>query len=115
MRRFLAHWATVAIALAVTVWIVPGVSVDSLPALLIGSLVLGFINATVRPLMVLLTLPITCLTLGAFYLVLNGLAFALAAAIVPGFEVKSIGWAILGAFVVSVASWFVGLFLKDRD
>ena len=112
MGRFLSHWATVTLALAVTVWILPGVHANSIPALLVGGLVLGFVNAIVRPILVLLTLPITILTLGLFYLVVNGLAFGLAAALVPGLEVRSVASAILGALIVGLVSWFVGLFTK---
>jgi len=110
--RFLRHWFTVTVALAVTVWILPGVEVNSWGALLWGGLVLGLVNATVRPVLFILTLQITVFTLGLFYLVVNGVAFAIAAAIVPGFEVASVGWAILGALIVSAVSWFVGSFEK---
>ena len=58
----------------------------------------------------LLTLPITVLTLGLFYIVVNGLAFALAAWLVPGFDVSSFGWAMLGALLVGLVSWFIGSF-----
>ena len=112
---FLFHWLTTALALWVTTEILPGVSVASVSTLLVAALVLGFLNAVVRPILVILTLPITILTLGLFYLVVNGLAFGLAAAIVPGFRVDSFGWAILGALVVSVVSWFVGLFTRPRQ
>jgi len=115
VMRFLAHWITVTLALGVTVWILPGVSVDSLPALLVGGLVLGLINATVRPVLTILTLPLTVVTLGLFLLVVNGVAFWLASALVPGFSVRSGWWAILGALVVSVVSWFVGAFTRDRE
>jgi putative membrane protein len=110
MKRFLAHWITVAIALAVAVWIVPGLAVDSLPALLVAALVLGFVNAIVRPILLILTLPITLLTLGLFYLVINGAAFYLAMLVVPGFHTSSFASAVLGALVVGLVSWFVGLF-----
>ena len=113
MGRFLTHLFTVAVALAATSWVVPGVDVTSLPALLVAALVLGFVNAIIRPIMVLLTLPVTVLTLGLFYFVVNGVAFALAAFFVPGFTVESLGWAIVGALVLSVASWFVGAFTND--
>ena len=113
MTRFLTHWLIVAIALSAAAWLVPGVRISSWTALLIGALVLGFVNAVVRPIMVFLTLPITLLTLGLFYLVVNGAAFALAAAVVPGFEVLGCGAAILGALSVSLVSWFVGLFATD--
>lgn len=108
MTHFLTHWLTVAAALGVTAWILPGVVIESLPALAVAAVVLGFINSIVRPIMVLLTLPLTVVTLGLFYLVLNGLAFSLAAALVPGFEVRSLPWAMLGACLVGLVSWFVG-------
>jgi putative membrane protein len=116
--RFLIHWITTAIALAVCERILPGVRVDSAVTLAVAALVLGFVNAIIRPILFFLTLPFTVLTLGLFYLVVNGAAFGLAAAIVPGFGVDSIGSAILGALVVSVISWFVGSFAgvpKRRD
>lgn len=113
--RFVAHWLTVTIALAVTVWVLPGVAVESLPALLVGGFVLGLVNAVVRPILVLLTLPLTVVTLGLFLLVVNGVAFWLASALVPGFAVRSPLWAILGALVVSVVSWFVGSFTGERE
>jgi putative membrane protein len=112
---FLTHWLTTAIALAVTAWVLPGVDVTSLPALLVAAFVLGFVNAIVKPVLVLLTLPITLLTLGLFYLVVNGIAFGLAAWLVPGFTVLSFGWAMVGAFVVGLVSWFIGSFgRQDR-
>jgi len=110
MSRFIAHCLVVAIALGATAYILPGVSVASWAALAVAALVLGVVNAVIRPLLVLLTLPITVLTLGLFYLVINGAAFALAALVVPGFSVGGFGWAILGALLVSVFSWFAGQF-----
>jgi putative membrane protein len=107
MTRFLVQWAITGIALGVAAWILPGVRVESWPALLVAALVLGFVNAIIRPVMVLLTLPITIVTLGLFYLVVNGLAFALAAFVVPGFAVDGLLWAMLGALVVGLVSWFV--------
>ena len=112
MTHFLAHWITTALALGAVSWVLPGVQITSLPALLVAALVLGFVNAVIKPLLVLLTLPITVITLGLFYLVVNGLAFALAAWIVPGFEVRSFGWAVLGALLVGLASWFIGSFRR---
>ena len=79
MSQLLVHWFVVTIALATAVWLLPGVQVDSLQALLIGSLVLGLVNASVRPVMVWATFPLTLVTLGLFYFVVNAGAFALAA------------------------------------
>src|SRR6267378_1121653 len=108
MRRFLVHWFSIALALFVCTRILPGVHVDSFQTLAVAALVLGFINAIIKPILVILTLPITVLTLGLFYFVVNGFAFALASAVVPGFAVDSLWWAILGSLVVSLISWFVG-------
>ncbi len=105
---FLAHWAIVAVALWFAAQVVPGVTVRSVPVLLVGALVLGLVNALVRPVLTILTLPITILTLGLFYLVVNAAAFGLAAALVPGFQVAGFGSAVLGALLVSLVSWVLG-------
>jgi putative membrane protein len=108
---FLLHWLITAVALYVAAQVLAGVSVASWTSLAIGALLIGLVNAFVRPVLTILTLPITILTLGLFYLVVNGLAFALAAWFVPGFNVASFGSAILGALVVSIVSWLLGLVL----
>ena len=114
MRSFLIHWLVTAVALAVSARIVPGIVFTSTTTLLVSALVLGLVNAIVRPVMVVLTLPITVLTHGLIYLVDNGIAFGLAAALVPGFEIRSWTAAILGALLTSILSWFIGIFVK-RD
>lgn len=110
---FLVQWIVVAIALAVTAYLVPGVSVASGTALAVAALVLGLVNALVRPIITILTLPLTLLTLGLFYLVVNGLAFALAAGLTPGFEVAGFGSAVIGALLVSIVSWAVGAIFRE--
>jgi len=113
MKRFLIHWLVIAIALWVTAYILPGVNFDSTTALAVAAIVLGLINAVVRPILTILTLPITILTLGLFYLVVNGFTFFLAAKVVPGFGVSGFWWAVLGALLVSIVSAFVSSFFKD--
>jgi putative membrane protein len=110
MLRFLFHVIAIAVALWVATLIVPGVQVSTWGVLAVAALVLGLVNALVRPLLTLLTLPITILTLGLFYLVVNGLCFALAAFLVPGFHIGGLLSAVFGALVVSLVSWFIGLF-----
>jgi putative membrane protein len=110
MRRFLLHWLVTALALWVTAYILPGVHVASWQTLAVAAVVLGLFNAVVRPILVVLTLPITVITLGIFYLVINGFVFLIVAKLVPGFEVATFWWAVLGALIVSVVSWFVGGF-----
>lgn len=111
--HFFAHWLTTGSALAVTSWMLSGVRIDSLFSLGLAALVLGLINASVRPLLLLLTLPFTMLTLGLFYFIVNGVAFSLAATLVPGFSVTSFFSAILGAVNVGLVSWFISLFVGE--
>lgn len=113
MRRFLLHWFSVTLALAVVAWIVPGVHLTSWAALILGGLAIGLANALVRPVLAFLTLPITVLTLGLFYLVVNGASFGLAAWFVRGFSVDSLGAAVVGALLVSLISSFVEWVLRD--
>ena len=115
MSRFLIHWATVAASLWAATQIVPGIHVSSYAVLAVAALALGLVNACVRPVLAFLAFPFTLMTLGLFYLVVNGASFGLAAWLVPGFTVRGIGPAIEGALVVSVLSWFIGLFTRGDD
>ncbi|HEU4949308.1 MAG TPA: phage holin family protein [Candidatus Deferrimicrobiaceae bacterium] len=81
------------------------ISADGVMAALVAAFVLGLVNAVVRPLFVLLTLPITVVTLGVFLLVINGLLLLLVAAIVPGFHVNGFLGAVAGSILISVVSW----------
>jgi putative membrane protein len=114
MAWFLVHSLVLALALAITAHLVSGVHVDSWPALFIAGILLGVVNAVVKPVLAILTLPITVLTLGLFYLIVNGVCFALAAALSPGFRIDSFGSAILGALVLSIVSWLFGLLVRVR-
>ncbi len=93
--------------------LVPGIRLESWLAALAAGLVLGLVNAVVRPILLLLTLPITLVTLGLFLLVLNGLCFWLAATVVRGFHVEGFWAAVLGALCVSVVSWLVTTLVSD--
>jgi putative membrane protein len=106
---FLIHTIVVAAAVWVATQVVPGVSASGLVPLAIMAIVLGLVNAIIRPILVVLTLPLTIVTLGLFYFVVNGLAFNLAAALVPGFNVADLWSGILAGIVVSVVSWLIGL------
>jgi putative membrane protein len=114
MLTFFVHWLITAISLVVADWALAGVRIGSGASLALAAVVLGFVNALVRPVLVLLTLPLTLLTLGLFYLVVNGIAFALAAALVPGFTVSSFGSAVAGALIVSIVSAAIGWFARGR-
>lgn len=92
---------------------VPGVTIEGLPTLVMAAAVLGFLNAIVKPLLVLLSLPFILVTLGLFLFVLNAATFALAAWLFEGFEVAGFGSALLGSIVVSIASWTVAILIRD--
>lgn len=113
MHSFLRHWIILALCLGATSWILPGVHVDSALSLALAAVVLGFLNAVVKPVVVLLTLPLTVLTLGIFYLILNGLFFLLLQ-VVPGFEVDGLGQGILGALILGFLSWLLGSGRDER-
>jgi putative membrane protein len=108
MRSFFVHWLVLTLALAVTAWLLPGVDISTPGALLVAALVLGFLNAILRPVLVLLTLPLTVVTLGFFYLVLNAILFALASVLVAGFHVAGFWSAFFGAIVMSLLSSLLG-------
>jgi putative membrane protein len=92
--------------------LVPGVQIEGLGTLILAALLLGIVNALVRPIAFLLTLPLTIITLGLFLLVLNAAMFGLVAAMLDNFVVAGLGSAILGALIVSITgmigSWYIG-------
>jgi putative membrane protein len=94
--------------------VVPGVEISGVLAALGAGLVFGLINAIVRPVLLVLTLPITLVTLGLFLFVLNAFCFWLTAVLVKGFEVYGFWAAVFGAVLVSVVSWLLTAFLSDR-
>ncbi|WP_149539496.1 phage holin family protein [Siccirubricoccus phaeus] len=105
---FLVRLLFTAFALWVAAEIVPGIEVRGLGSLLLAAAVFGLVNALIRPLAVLLTLPLTLLTFGLFLLVVNAAMLGLTAWLLPGFRVEGFGPALLGALLVSVVSWATG-------
>jgi putative membrane protein len=100
-------WAINAVSLLLLTWIMPAVNVASFVTALVVVLVLGLLNAVIRPVLLVLTLPVNVLTLGLFTFVINGFLFWLASRFLEGFEVRSFGWAVLGAIAYSLISWAV--------
>lgn len=100
--KWLVRWMLLAAALLLVAHWFPGVSVRSFGSALIAALVLGLLNAFVRPVLILLTLPVTLLTLGLFIFVINALMFLLAGSILEGFQVEGFGWALAGSLVYSL-------------
>lgn len=112
MIGLLLRWALSALALILTANIVPGITVRDYTTLLIAAVVLGLVNAIVRPILIFFTLPLTLITLGLFLLVINAITFGLAAYFVPGFDVNGFVPALLGSIVMSILSFIFSLFIK---
>lgn len=109
---FLLQWLVSGLAIIITAYLLPGVRVTGFFAALVTALILGLINAFIRPVLILLTLPLNILTLGLFTLVINALLIMLAAAIVPGFSVHGFWWALLFGLVLAVISYALGTLVR---
>jgi putative membrane protein len=109
--RVVLVWLINAVALIAVAYLMPTVGVSSFGAALVAALVLGLINAVVRPVLVLLTLPVTILTLGLFIFVLNGLLFWMVGTWLEGFEVGGFWAGVLGALLFSLVSWALSALL----
>ena len=116
MIRLLLVWLVNTVALIAVAYLMPSIQVSSFGAALVAALVLGLVNAVVRPVLVLLTLPVTILTLGLFIFVLNGLLFWMVGTWLEGFEVGGFWSGVLGAIVFSVISWLLSaLVLREAS
>ncbi|NYT67227.1 phage holin family protein [Pusillimonas noertemannii] len=102
--EILLIWILNAVALLIVAYILPGITVASFWSALIAALVLGLLNTLVKPVLILLTLPVTIVTLGLFLLVINALVFWFAGSVLKGFHVNGFWWAMLGALVYSIIS-----------
>lgn len=110
--KILARWLLLAAALLLVAHLSPGVTVTSFSAAMIAALVLGLLNAVLRPVLVLLTLPVTVLTLGLFLFVINALMFYAAASVLDGFGVAGFGAALIGSLIYSVCGLVIDAALE---
>lgn len=114
--KLIVVWLLNALALLAVAYLMPSIHVSGFGGALIAAAVIGLVNMLIRPLLVLLTLPVTVLTLGLFILVINGLLFFLVGNLLQGFEVASLWSGILGALLYSVISWLLAtLILGGKD
>ncbi len=112
MKTFLARLIINIVAILLIAYLLPGIIwVKGLGSAIWAALLLGLVNAILRPILVLLTLPLTILTFGLFLLVINGLMLALVAFLIPGFFVNGFLGAILGSLLISLVSWTLSRFL----
>ncbi len=114
MLTLIARWIINAAALLLVAYLYPGVHVESFGTALVAALVLGLVNALIRPILVILTLPVTILTLGLFLFVINGLLFWLVADLVRGFTVAGFGAALLGSILYSLITLLTSWLLFPR-
>jgi putative membrane protein len=114
MMHLLIRWIVNAAALMLVAYLYPGVAITSFGAALIAALVLGLVNAVVRPILVILTLPVTLLTLGLFLFVINALLFWFVAEVVQGFHVSGFGAALLGSILYSIITLLTSWLLFSR-
>ena len=110
--RLLLVWLINAVALIAVAYLMPSITVSDVAAALVAALVLGLVNAVVRPVLVLLTLPVTILTLGLFIFVLNGLLFWGVASWLEGFSVAGFWSGVLGAILFSIVSWLLSALVQ---
>lgn len=114
MRGIVVRTLVIAAGIGVAAWLIPGVQVDGFGTLILAALLMGLVNAFVRPLLVLLTLPITVLTFGLFLIVINAALFGLVASLLDGFAVTGATPALLGWLVVVFVSWIAGWFIGPK-
>jgi putative membrane protein len=111
MVGLLLHWVISALSLMIVAYIFPGIQLQGLGAALIAPIVIGLINATIGLILKIITFPLTILTLGIFWLIINALMLQLAAALVPGFYVAGFLSAFFGAIVLSIVSMILRSFI----
>ena len=115
MRHFVFRWAITTIAVMVASSIIHGIRYDSVGALIGAALLLGILNAFLRPILLILSAPLILLTLGLFILIVNGLMLLFVPSIVIGFHLDTFGSAFWGAIVISIVSWILSAFLRGSD
>ncbi len=114
MSYILIRWAINALALVVVCHIVPGIEASNLTVILVAAIVLGIINAFLKPLLILVTLPINILSLGLFTLFINGFLLFLVSKIVKGFVIAGFWPAFFGALIFSLVSFFAGSLVSEN-
>ncbi|MGE5417547.1 MAG: phage holin family protein [Acidobacteriota bacterium] len=113
MPKWLLRWILNILAIMATAYLIPNFDVKSWWAAIVGSIVLAILNALVRPIIILFTLPINLLTLGLFTLVINGFILWITARVVDGFVIGGFGTAIIAALVLTIVSSIVNWFVED--
>ncbi len=114
VQGWILRWLLNILAIVITAAIIP--AFDLTPwAAVVGSIFLGVINAVIRPLLILLTLPLNLLTLGLFTFIINGFMLWVTSITIRGFDIDGFGWAILSAILISIISFVISFIVDDKD
>jgi len=114
MRGVLLRWLVLTAAVLTASWLLDGIHVSGIFPALLAAALLGILNAILRPLLILLTLPLNILTLGLFTFVINALMLMIVSAMIPGFDVRGFWPAVLGALIIGGASWLLNRFIGSK-
>ena len=114
MRGILVRWLFLTIAILLAAYLIDGIRIAGFPSAVLAAAVLGVLNAFFRPILFILTLPLTILTLGLFTFAINALILMMASGVIRGFEIDGFGSALLGALFISIVSWLLTSFINDR-
>jgi putative membrane protein len=115
MVLIITRWLVITVAILLASWFVSGIRVDSLLTALIAAGILGLINVFIRPVLIILTLPLSIITLGVFTFFINAFLLELVSYIIPGFEVDGFLAAFLGALMISIVSWLANFFIVSNN
>jgi putative membrane protein len=115
MRHFVFRWLVTTVGVMAAAFVIKGIRYDSPEALIGAALLLGILNAFVRPILLILGAPLILLTLGLFILVVNGLMLYWVPSVVSGFHVESFGSAFWGALLIGIVSWLLSAFFRGSD
>lgn len=109
--RFLVTLLINTVAILITTYLLAGIQLSGIGIAIVVAIVLGIVNALIKPILIILTLPVTILTFGLFLLVINALMIMLTAWLVPGFAVDNFWWAILFSILLAIINWFLNQFI----
>jgi putative membrane protein len=115
MKEFLLRWFVTTLAVLGATWLIPGLSYDTTGTLLGAALLLGIINALVRPVLLLLSLPFIIMTMGFFILVINALLILFVSKVIPGFHVAGFWTALFAGIIIGLFSWVLSSFFRASD
>lgn len=114
MRGILFRWIVLTVAILFAAYVIDGIHVSGFLSALFAAAILGVLNAFLRPILIILTLPFNILTLGLFTFIINALLLKMAAGVIKGFEIDGFWPAILGALLISIVSWALNWIVSDR-